>query len=126
AQTYPAIEYIIIDGGSTDGSLSFVEENLDKVAYFVSEPDGGIYEAMNKAIKVATGEWIIFMNAGDYFVSPTTVSDVMDVDLTGVDLVYGDSRYIQKDRSVRIPARPIELMWQRISFTHQALFARTY
>lgn len=126
AQTYPAIEYIIIDGGSTDGSLTYVDENLDKIAYFISEPDGGIYEAMNKGIKVATGEWIIFMNAGDYFVSPNTISDVMALDLSEADLVYGNSRFIMKDRSLRIPARPLDTMWQRISFSHQSLFARTH
>jgi len=125
AQTYPAIEYIIIDGGSTDGSIAFIDEHIDRIAHFVSEPDSGIYEAMNKAINAATGEWIIFMNAGDYFASPETIAEVMGCDLAGADLIYGDSRLIQKDRTLRIPARPLDVMWQRISFSHQALFART-
>ena len=64
-QTYPNIEYIIIDGGSTDGSVDVIKKYSDKITYWISEPDKGIYDAMNKGIAIATGEWINFMNAGD-------------------------------------------------------------
>ena len=73
-QTYPNVEYIIIDGGSTDGTVDIIKKYADKIAYWVSEPDKGIYDAMNKGVVVATGEWINFMNAGDIF----TDSDVID------------------------------------------------
>lgn len=63
-QTHHDIEYIIIDGGSTDGTVEIIRKYADRIAYWVSEPDKGIYDAMNKGIKVATGEWINFMNAG--------------------------------------------------------------
>lgn len=66
-QTYDNIEYVIIDGLSKDGTIGVINEYREKIAYFVSEPDKGIYDAMNKGIKAATGDWIIFMNAGDTF-----------------------------------------------------------
>lgn len=66
-QTYEDVEYIIIDGGSTDGTVDIIRKYKDRVAYWISEPDRGIYDAMNKGIAVATGEWINFMNAGDCF-----------------------------------------------------------
>lgn len=66
-QTYPNIEYIIIDGGSTDGTIDIIKKYQGQLAYWVSEPDEGIYYAMNKGIQKATGEWIHFRNCGDYF-----------------------------------------------------------
>ena len=72
-QTYPNVEYIIIDGGSTDGTVDIIKKYADKIAYWVSEPDKGIYDAMNKGIRTAKGEWINFMNAGDLFYSKDTL-----------------------------------------------------
>lgn len=64
-QTYRNIEYIIIDGGSTDGTVEIIRRYADRLGYWVSEPDGGIYDAMNKGIERATGEWILFLGADD-------------------------------------------------------------
>lgn len=66
-QTFTDYEYIIIDGGSTDGSVDLIKKFADKITYWVSEPDKGIYDAMNKGLDAASGEWINFMNAGDVF-----------------------------------------------------------
>lgn len=66
-QTWKEFEYIIIDGGSHDGSATYIESQTDKIEYWISEPDKGIYNAMNKAIKVAKGEYLLFLNSGDHF-----------------------------------------------------------
>ena len=77
-QTYSDIEYIIIDGGSTDGTVDLIKKYADKITYWVSEPDQGIYDAMNKGIDVATGEWINFMNSGDSFYRQDVLSSLFD------------------------------------------------
>ena len=95
-QTYPNVEYIIIDGGSTDGTVDIIKKYEDKIAYWVSEPDKGIYDAMNKGVVVATGEWINFMNAGDIF----TDGDVIDklfhqnIIINRVGIVFGDRKSV--------------------------------
>lgn len=96
-QTYHDIEYIIIDGGSTDGTVDIIHRYADRIAYWVSEPDKGIYDAMNKGIKVATGEWINFMNAGDYFYKEISIETIFnDTDCcNNADVIYGDS--LEKD-----------------------------
>lgn len=75
-QDYPDLEYIIIDGASQDGTAAFLKENGDRVTAWVSEPDNGIYEAMNKGVRLATGDYCIFMNAGDLFVHHRVLSRV--------------------------------------------------
>ncbi|MDE6561731.1 MAG: glycosyltransferase [Muribaculaceae bacterium] len=69
-QTYPDMEYIVIDGASTDGTTDIIHRHADRISYWISEPDKGIYDAMNKGIEAATGEYVIFMNAGDRFANP--------------------------------------------------------
>lgn len=76
SQTYASFECLIIDGGSSDGSLDVIKSYLDYIDYFVSEKDAGVYNAMNKGISKATGEWTIFMNSGDRFHSLTVLEEV--------------------------------------------------
>lgn len=90
-QTYDNIEYIVIDGGSKDGTVDIIRKYADRLAYWVSEPDKGIYDAMNKGIQVAKGEWINFMNAGDTFYNSTTICSVSFNLSNDVDVVFGDS-----------------------------------
>ena len=95
-QTYPNIEYIIIDGGSIDGTVDIIKRYADRIAYWVSEPDKGIYDAMNKGIAVATGDYINFMNAGDRFCNAKTVENAINLFPEDADVVFGDS--IEKDK----------------------------
>ncbi len=67
SQTFKDFEWIVIDGGSTDGSKELIEKYSDYISYWVSEPDKGIYNAMNKGIKVAKGDYLEFLNSGDIF-----------------------------------------------------------
>lgn len=88
-QTYKNIEYIIIDGGSTDGTVDIIRKYADRIAYWVSEPDKGIYDAMNKGIKVATGEWINFMNAGDRYAANDTLLKCLPYFQEKKDIISG-------------------------------------
>ncbi len=99
AQDYRAIEYIVVDGGSTDGTMQVVGRHASTVGRCISEPDDGLYYAMNKGLKVATGEYVWFLNAGDELNSPDTVSRVMNSD-RGADVYYGDTVITSMDGSV--------------------------
>jgi len=85
-QTFTDFEYIIIDGGSTDGSVEIIKLYADKITYWVSEPDKGIYNGMNKGIMVAKGEYCQFLNSGDWLVNENVLKEVF----ADVDIVYGD------------------------------------
>lgn len=76
SQDYPNIEYIVIDGNSNDGTKVVINKYIDRIATYVSEPDKGIYDAMNKGLKLATGDWVFFLNAGDNFHSCDTLSSI--------------------------------------------------
>jgi glycosyltransferase involved in cell wall biosynthesis len=84
-------EYIVIDGGSTDGSVALLEENTDKITYWISEKDGGIYNAMNKGIANATGEYLMFLNSGDYLVDSQVLVECHDYlnNHPNADILYG-------------------------------------
>ena len=84
------IEYIVIDGGSTDGTLDILERYRDKFAHLVSEPDHGIYDAMNKGARLATAPWILFMNADDTIFDNETVESLHLEDRQPDHIVYGD------------------------------------
>lgn len=88
-QNYANIEYIVIDGGSTDGSKEAIEAVSDKLDYWVCEPDSGIYNAMNKGIKNATGDYLLFLNSGDWFANNDVLNTFMQ-DLEDYDIIYGN------------------------------------
>lgn len=92
SQTWENKEYIVIDGGSTDGTVDVIREYADRLAYWCSEKDDGIYDAMNKGISHVTGDWINILNCGDFYCDKDSLKNVMTfTDLTDVDVVYGNS-----------------------------------
>jgi glycosyltransferase involved in cell wall biosynthesis len=77
-QTFDDFEYIVLDGASSDGSVEIIKKYADKITYWVSEPDSGIYNAMNKGIRKAQGDYCLFLNSGDVLISPNTLKDVFE------------------------------------------------
>jgi glycosyltransferase involved in cell wall biosynthesis len=88
-QTFKEFEYIVIDGGSTDGSKEYIESHSDKIDCWVSEKDSGIYNAMNKGIKKSTGEYLLFLNSGDWLFENKVLENVA-YKLAGCDVLYGN------------------------------------
>lgn len=90
-QTFNDFEYIIIDGSSTDSTLNIVNSYKSYIQQIISEPDKGIYDAMNKGIKMANGEWVIMMNAGDQFASNTVLDEIFSSYIPdSIDFIYSD------------------------------------
>lgn len=122
-QTYKNIEYIIIDGGSIDGTLDVIKKYENNIDLWISEKDKGIYDAMNKGISKAAGEWINFMNAGDVYFSVNTIKEIV-VNLSG-DLVYGNHALYRTNPDQYDIVNVKNYSDKRnIPFCHQSLFAR--
>ena len=126
-QTYDNVEYIFIDGGSTDGTLDIIKKYEHAIDYWVSEKDKGIYHAMNKGIDLATGEWINFMNGGDAFHKKTSIKKVFDTqDLSTVDIIYGNHQVVYPSgRKRHAKAGLVKNLWKGSQFCHQASFVKT-
>jgi glycosyltransferase involved in cell wall biosynthesis len=99
-QTYQNIEYIIIDGGSTDGTLNIIKKYEKFLDYCVSEKDKGIYDAMNKGIQLAKGKWINFMNCGDTFYSKDTIKSIPFTNFQNSSMIYGKARLFSESRKL--------------------------
>jgi glycosyltransferase involved in cell wall biosynthesis len=126
AQTYENLEFLVIDGASIDGSTELIRSFASEIDYWVSEPDEGIYDAMNKGVRAATGEWVIFMNAGDRFHDNDAIADVFRQSHADADLVYGHSVcWYPREKIERVvPAEAETVLPLRMNCSHQSLFAR--
>ncbi len=114
------IETIVIDGHSTDDTDQLIADSGELIDLFVKDEGSGIYGAMNQGVSLATGEYIIFMNAGDCFAHDRVVEEVVP-ELKG-DLVFG--RAVKDSGEVQLPFLGFDLAWKRMPFSHQSLFAR--
>ena len=129
-QTYPNIEYIIVDGLSTDGTLDIVKRYSNRIAKLVSEKDEGIYDAMNKGLEMATGDYVLFMNSGDEIYAPDTVADVF-ASADDADIYYGETEMIDEalqSFGQRRHKAPKQFTWKDfkygMSISHQAIYIR--
>ncbi len=114
-QSYPHIEYLIIDGGSTDGTLELITKHDHDIAYWVSEPDQGLYDAMNKGIKAATGDYLWFINAGDLIYLPDVTERIFSGSPPWADVYYGDTMLVNsnyQEIGLRRLRPPKKLSWK--------------
>jgi len=123
-QDYGNVEYLVIDGGSTDGSVDVIRQYSPVISRWISEKDDGIYSAMNKGVQIATGEWVCFLNAGDVFVNSGIISQVAKAISEQADVIYGNILVYKKaDELVeRIAQSPRNS--HRMYFCHQSAFVR--
>jgi glycosyltransferase involved in cell wall biosynthesis len=125
AQTWSNLEYIIVDGASTDGTVSLIKKYDQSISKWISEPDKGIYDAMNKGVDLANNEWIVFINAGDSFVSPNVIESVFSQNVSQAEIVYGDTCFTYPNHYRRtFRAKKIDQFWQGMRFYHQSCFVR--
>jgi glycosyltransferase involved in cell wall biosynthesis len=114
-QDYPALEYIIIDGNSKDSTMQIVAEYRDRIAHIVSEPDKGLYDAMNKGLRLATGDYVLYINSGDALSSSTLLSDIFGNLPADSDVIYGDTQITDEDGNIVHSRRhrpPEHLSWR--------------
>lgn len=124
-QTFRDFEFIIIDGGSTDGSVDILKKYNDQIDYWVSEPDGGIYQGMNKGIKKATGEYLNFMNSGDCFYDTLVLQDVANMKLDQEIIIGQDYHFNpkqQKGFATILPTRASMITLYMEALPHQSTF----
>jgi len=126
-QTFKDLEYIVIDGGSTDGSVEIIKKYADKINYWISEPDTGIYNAMNKGIAVAKGEYCLFLNSGDWLYNDTIIESVAGHELF-TDIVVGNVLSVNSNyQSHKIAPNSYNITAYKLftsTLPHQASFIR--
>lgn len=115
-QNFPNIEYIIVDGGSTDGTLRIIEKYKDKISKVISEPDKGLYDAMNKGIQVTTGEIVGILNSDDFYTANNVIGEIVQFFEKGNDAVYGDLIYVEREDKGKIVRK-----WQAGEFESKKL-----
>ena len=122
SQTFVSKELVIIDGGSSDETLSIINEYQDKKFHIISEPDKGVYDAMNKGVQLANGEWIYFLGADDFFMNERVLEQVFENKLEDFDIVYGDVFSVLLNKNYDGPTNKEKLLFSNLC--HQSIFYR--
>ena len=124
-QEYSDLEYIVIDGGSTDGTLEVLRQYESYIDKWISEPDNGIYDAMNKGVGYCSGEWIYYLNANDRLFQNSTLEQVFSKKYgEQVSCIYGNTWNVKEKKLYFKRAYDIETIYYRVPFVHQAAFVR--
>lgn len=116
AQSHPDVEYIVVDGGSTDETLSIIERNRDVISVLITGPDNGMYDAANKGISAASGEVVGMLNADDFYADTDVLRDVASTVMGGSDAVYGDLHYVDRENPQTIKRNWVSGAYDRKSF----------
>ena len=122
-QSCTEFEYIIIDGGSTDGSLDHIEKNISKISYWISEPDKGIYNAMNKGIRASNGEYLLFLNSGDVLYNTKVIESVID-NMYTEDFIIGKIEFENTHEVNTLPQELSLLRFMEKSIPHPSTFIK--
>lgn len=122
--SYPYIEYVVVDGGSTDGTKEIISQYLDKIDCYISESDKGIYDAMNKGIKLATGEWVLFLNSGDVFYQSNVLDLIFQEVVDNIDVIYGSTVIINPWGKYVVEPDHLRHINRRMPFCHQSVLVR--
>lgn len=127
-QTYSNVEYIIIDGVSTDGTIEKIAKYKDEITSFISESDKGLYDAMNKGTDKATGEWIIYMNSGDRFLDSEVLSKIFIENrdkIINKSVIYTDTITDKNGVKSKVKARSLKYIWMGPPSIHQSQLVKT-
>ena len=130
AQDYPSIEHIIVDGNSSDGTLEIIKKHSDKISHWISEPDSGIYDAMNKGVKIATGEIVGILNSDDIYADDKIISTIVKQFEKDIDAVFGDVFFVSPNDLERPVRHYSAKHWSPGKFTwgfmppHPSFFVR--
>ena len=129
-QTYSNIEYIIIDGASTDGTLDIIQQYRGSIDILVSEKDNGIYDAMNKGLQKATGDYVLFLNSGDELFDNHTIQTIVEKG-NNADIIYGETKLVDENRKIigdRRHKAPAYFDWKSFQYgmnvCHQAIYVK--
>ena len=122
-ENYKNLEYLVIDGGSSDGTVDVIQKYQSGIDFWMSEPDEGIYDAMNKGITNANAEWIIFMNSGDLFYDNGVLNTIFDENqIERTDIIYGKTKSKNTNRTIIPPKKVNKSYFFANTICHQSIF----
>lgn len=124
SQTFESKQFVVIDGGSTDGTKDILEEYNEIIDILVSEPDKGIYDAMNKGVSMSEGEWLNFMNAGDTYINKNTLEDVFLRESQDDDMLIGNTLIDYGNFKKSLKVKSLDKIWMGARFIHQSVIIK--